>query len=84
MLTENKINLIHAIADADLGEEFAYKAVSILEEEQMPIITEYINGELKEGEEITANKRHKRSKKTETGGCTLLSLSSIVPCNFTL
>ncbi|MBE6899108.1 MAG: hypothetical protein E7479_00360 [Ruminococcaceae bacterium] len=56
MLTENEINLIHAIADADLGEEFAYKAVSILEEEQMPIITEYINGELKEGEEITEQK----------------------------
>ena len=56
MLTENEINLIHAIADADLGEEFAYKAVSILEEEQMPIITEYINGELEEGEEITEQK----------------------------
>lgn len=56
MLTENEINLIHAIADADLGEEFAYKAVSILEEEQMPIITEYINGELEEGEGITEQK----------------------------
>lgn len=56
MLTENEINLIHAIADADLGEELAYKAVSILEEKQMPIITEYINGELKEGEEITEQK----------------------------
>ena len=52
MFTENEKNLIYAIADADLGEDFAYIAVSVLEDEQMPIITEYIRGELDEGREV--------------------------------
>ena len=55
MFTENEENLIYAIADADLGEDFAYIAVSVLEDEEMAIITEYIRGELKEG-------RHKVSE----------------------
>ena len=59
MFTENEENLIYAIADADLGEDFAYIAVSVLEDEEMAIITEYIRGELKEGKKVL---RHKVSE----------------------
>ena len=56
MFTENEENLIYAIADADLGEDFAYIAVSVLEDEEMAIITEYIRGELKEGKKVLKHK----------------------------
>lgn len=59
MITKNERDLIHAIADADLGEDFAYIAVSVLEDEEMAIITEYIRGELKEGKKVL---RHKVSE----------------------
>ena len=59
MFTENEENLIYAIADADLGEDFAYIAVSVLEDEEMEIITEYIRGELKKKKKVL---RHKVSE----------------------
>ena len=59
MITKNERDLIHAIADADLGKDVMIGIVSGLEDEQMPILTEYIRGELKEGKKVL---RHKVSE----------------------
>ena len=56
MITKNERDLIHAIADADLGKDVMLGIVSGLEDEQMPLITEYIRGELKEGREVVKQK----------------------------
>ena len=56
MITKNERDLIHAIADADLGKDVMLGIVSGLEDEQMPLITEYIRGELIEGREVVKQK----------------------------
>ncbi|MBQ2301715.1 MAG: hypothetical protein II254_00540 [Oscillospiraceae bacterium] len=56
MITKNERDLIHAIADADLGKDVMIGIVSGLEDEQMPILTEYIRGELEEGREVLKQK----------------------------
>ena len=56
MISKNEENLIHAIADADLGEDVMIGVVSGLKDEQMPIITEYIRGELEEGRKVMEQK----------------------------
>ena len=56
MITKNERDLIHAIADADLGKDVMIGIVSGLEDEQMPILTEYLRGELEEGREVLKQK----------------------------
>ena len=56
MITKNERDLIHAIADADLGKDVMIGIVSGLEDEQMPILTEYIRGELEEGRDVLKQK----------------------------
>ena len=56
MITKNERDLIHAIADANLGKDVMIGIVSGLEDEQMPILTEYIRGELEEGREVMKQK----------------------------
>ena len=56
MITKNERDLIHAIADADLGKDVMIGIVSGLEDEQMPLLTEYIRGELEEGREVLKQK----------------------------
>lgn len=53
MITKNERELIYAIADADLGKDLMIGIVSGLKDEQMPIMTEYIRGELEEGRTVT-------------------------------
>ncbi|MBE6892457.1 MAG: hypothetical protein E7482_00390 [Ruminococcaceae bacterium] len=53
MITKNERELIYAIADADLGKDLMIGIVSGLKDEQMPIMTEYIRGELEEGRMVT-------------------------------
>ena len=53
MITKNERDLIHAIADADLGKDVMIGIVSGLKDEQMPIMTEYIREELEEGRTVT-------------------------------
>ena len=56
MITKNERELIYAIADADLGKDLMIGIVSGLKDEQMPIMTEYIRGELEEGREVMKQK----------------------------
>ncbi len=53
MITKNERDLIYAIADADLGKDLMIGIVSGLKDEQMPIMTEYIRGELEGGRTVT-------------------------------
>ena len=56
MLTENQKNLIYALADAGIDEDLSCAIVSAMEDEQMPILTAYIIGELEEGEKVIESK----------------------------
>ena len=56
MLTKNQNNLISALAEADIDEELTCAIVMGMEDEQMPILTEYIRDELKEEGKVTDEK----------------------------
>ena len=56
MLTKNQNNLISALAEADIDEELTCAIVMGMEDEQMPILTEYIQGELKDTGKVIESK----------------------------